>query len=140
MIQKFVFGLIIIAFSFSSCKKEKVDKSYANLTHEDVESMENSSLSAYETIIYDGVFAGEYNEHEVYLELEDDGDFTINYKDKKVKGTWFKKDDGSMIELDSKKVLPFQFILWSDNTTLMILNSDGTADEEGGNYLTRIEK
>lgn len=140
MIQKSVFGLFIIALSFSSCKEEVADKSYANLTHEDVESMENSSLSSYETIIYEGDFSGEYNENKVFLELEDDGDFTIKYKDKEVEGTWFKKDDGSMIELDSKKVLPFQFILWSDNTTLMILNSDGTADDEGGNYLTRIEK
>lgn len=140
MFQKSLVGIIVIVLTFFSCKKEQKDKSYANLTHEDVESMEQSSLGNYETIIYSGEFSGEYNGNGIILDLEDDGDFTIKYKDKKVEGNWFQKDDGSMIELDSKKVLPFQFILWSDNTTLMILNSDGTADDEGGNYLTRIEK
>lgn len=136
--NKLVFGLIILSF-FGSCKKEDEDKSYGNLTHEDVISIEENSVKSYETIIYKGIFKGDYNGRELTLELDNDGDFTVNYKDNKIKGEWYKKDDGFMMEFDSKKKLPFQFLLWSDNETIMILNSDGTADDEGGNYLTRIE-
>ena len=130
----------LIAFSLLwSCKKEVENKGYGNMTHEDVISIEQNSVKSYEPIIYKGNFKGDYFDNEINLELDDDGDFTIHYKDKKIKGDWYKKDDGFMMEFDSKKKLPFQFLLWSDNNTIMILNSDGTADEEGGNYLTRIE-
>lgn len=132
-------GLLFIGMIFS-CKEENKDKSYGALTHEDVESLEQSSLSTFDPIIYDGEFSGDYNGAEISLELDEDGDFIVQYKSKKIKGQWFKKDDGFLMEFDSKKQLPFQFLLWSDNTTIMILNSDGTADDEGGNYLTRIEK
>lgn len=132
-------SLLICAATFG-CKQEVKDKSYGSLTHDDVESLEQSSLSTYDPILYKGDFKGEYNGNEIFLELEEDGDFLVKYKDQKIEGEWFKKDDGSLMELDSKKKLPFQFLLWSDNQTIMILNSDGTADDEGGNYLTRIEK
>ncbi|HEY4539962.1 MAG TPA: hypothetical protein VIG94_08150 [Faecalibacter sp.] len=137
--KTWLISILLIGMIFS-CKKEEKDKSYGSLTHEDVESLEQSSLSTLDPIIYNGQFKGDYNGSEIALELDEDGDFIVYYKEKKVKGEWFKKDDGSLMELDSKKQLPFQFLLWSDNTTIMILNSDGTADDEGGNYLTRIEK
>ncbi len=129
-------GLITISF-FVSCEKENADKSYGDLTNEDVISMEQTSVKSYEPIIYKGKFEGDYNGHKITLDLDDDGDFKVNYKDKTIKGEWYKKDDGFMMEFDSKKKLPFQFLLWSDNQTIMILNLDGTADDEGGNYLTR---
>lgn len=131
---------LIIAISFVGCKEEKEDKSYGVLTHEDVLSIEESSVFSFESIIYQGKFKGEYFDQIIELELEENGDFTIFYKNNKIKGEWYKKDDGSLMEFDSKKQLPFQFLKWSDNSTIMILNSDGTADDEGGNYLTRIEK
>ena len=137
--KTWLISILLIGMIFS-CKKEEKDKSYGSLTHEDVESLEQSSLSTLDPIIYNGQFKGDYNGSEIALELDEDGDFIVYYKEKKVKGEWFKKDDGFLMELDSKKQLPFQFLLWSDNTTIMILNSDGTADDEGGNYLTRIEK
>jgi len=137
--KTWLISILLIGMIFS-CKKEEKDKSYGSLTHEDVESLEQSSLSTLDPIIYNGQFKGDYNGSEIALELDEDGDFIVYYKEKKIKGEWFKKDDGSLMELDSKKQLPFQFLLWSDNTTIMILNSDGTADDEGGNYLTRIEK
>ena len=131
-------GLITCSLLWN-CKKETEDKSYGSLTTEDVVSIEQNSVKSYEPIIYKGDFKGDYFGNEISLELDDDGDFVVHYKDKKIKGEWYKKDDGFMMEFDSKKKLPFQFLLWSDNRTIMILNSDGTADEEGGNYLTRIE-
>ncbi|RLZ06511.1 hypothetical protein [Faecalibacter macacae] len=139
MIKRIILFLII-AISFVGCKEEKEDKSYGVLTHEDVLSIEESSVFSFESIIYQGKFKGEYFDQIIELELEENGDFTIFYKNNKIKGEWYKKDDGSLMEFDSKKQLPFQFLKWSDNSTIMILNSDGTADDEGGNYLTRIEK
>lgn len=139
MIKRIILFLII-AISFVGCKEEKEDKSYGVLTHEDVLSIEESSVFSFESIIYRGKFKGEYFDQIIELELEENGDFTIFYKNNKIKGEWYKKDDGSLMEFDSKKQLPFQFLKWSDNSTIMILNSDGTADDEGGNYLTRIEK
>ena len=139
MIKNFTF-LLILTLSIIACKEEKEDKSYGTLTHEDVVSLEESSVSTFETIIYEGNFEGEYFDDKISLQLEDDGDYTIQYKNKKVEGEWFKKDDGFLIEIDSKKQLPFQFLMWSDNHTIMILNADGTADDEGKNYLTRTEK
>jgi hypothetical protein len=135
-LKRLICGLITISF-LVSCEKENVDKSYGNLSNEDVISIEQTSVKSYEPIIYKGVFEGDYNGNTILLDLDDDGDFTVQYKDKKIKGEWYKKDDGFMMEFDSKKKLPFQFLLWSDNQTIMILNSDGTADDEGGNYLTR---
>ena len=135
-LKRLICGLITISF-LVSCEKENVDKSYGNLSNEDVISIEQTSVKSYEPIIYKGEFKGDYNGNTILLDLDDDGDFTVQYKDKKIKGEWYKKDDGFMMEFDSKKKLPFQFLLWSDNQTIMILNSDGTADDEGGNYLTR---
>ena len=123
-----------------SCKNnEQVDKSYGKLTHEDVVSMEESAEFSYANIIYEGKFKGEYDGETMELELDEDGDFTVKYKTKTIEGEWFKKDDGSLFEFDSNKKLPFQFLKWSDKNTIMILNADGTADENGENYLTRIE-
>lgn len=139
MINRFILFLIL-TISIIGCKEEEKDKSYGGLTPEDVLSIEESSIFSYESIIYEGKFKGEYFDQIIELELDNDGDFTILYKNNKIKGEWYKKDDGSLMEFDSKKKLPFQFLKWSDNSTIMILNSDGTADDEGGNYLTRIEK
>ncbi|MBS7333951.1 hypothetical protein [Faecalibacter bovis] len=139
MINRFILFLIL-TISIFGCKEEEKDKSYGGLTPEDVLSIEESSIFSYESIIYEGKFKGEYFDQIIELELDNDGDFTILYKNNKIKGEWYKKDDGSLMEFDSKKKLPFQFLKWSDNSTIMILNSDGTADDEGGNYLTRIEK
>jgi len=129
---------IAVSISLISCEKKDEDKSFGNLSHEDVVSIEQNSIKSYEPLVYKGNFKGDYNENEISLELDLDGDFIVNYKGNKIKGEWFKKDDGFLMEFDSKKQLPFQFLLWSDNNTIMILNSDGTADDEGGNYLTRI--
>ena len=35
--------------------------------------------------------------------------------------------------------LPFQFLRWTDNSEIMILNEDGMADDNGENYLTRVQ-
>jgi len=126
-------------FFFSNCKEKKEESNYDKLTQEDVKSLEESSLYTHELIQYKGQFEGDYFGDKITLQLDKSGDYTINYKGNEIEGKWFKKDDGSFIEFDSKKQLPFQFMKWSDNTTLMILNLDGTSDDEGGNYLTRIE-
>lgn len=139
MIKRIVL-LFLVGISSFSCKEEQQDKSYGGLTHEDVLSIEESSVFSYESIVYEGKFKGEYFDQIIELDLKDNGDFIVFYKNNKIKGEWYKKDDGSLMEFDSKKQLPFQFLKWSDTSTIMILNSDGTADEEGGNYLTRIEK
>lgn len=134
--------LILICLSatlFYNCKAKKEDRGNGVLSHEDVVSLEESSTLSMELIQYQGVFEGKYFHEPIHLELEKDGDYSIKYKNKIVEGEWFKKDDGSLMEFDSKKKLPFQFMLWSDNQTIMILNSDGTADENGENYLTRIK-
>lgn len=135
--------IVLLSFTFAvliSCKgEEKLDKSYGNLTHEDVVSMEESAEFSYVNINYNGQFKGHYNNDPIQLELDEKGEFTVNYKNEKIKGEWFKKDDGSLFEFESNKKLPFQFLKWSDKNTMMILNPDGTADENGENYLTRIE-
>lgn len=131
--------LCFIAFSFFNCKEKKEDRGNGVLSHEDVVSLEESSTLSMELIQYHGIFEGKYFDEPISLDLEKDGDYVIKYKDKTIKGEWYKKDDGSLMEFDSKKKLPFQFLLWSDNQTIMILNSDGTADENGENYLVRIK-
>ena len=139
MKRNIIFFGLIFSFIFCSCDKPIEDKSYGILTHEDVISIEQNAVKSYEPIIYKGEFKGEYNNNLIMLDLDLDGDFSVVYKDKTIKGQWYKKDDGFLMEFDSKRKLPFQFLLWSDNQTIMILNSDGTADDEGENYLTRIE-
>ena len=131
--------LCLFAISFYSCKQKTENKGNGVLSHEDVVSLEETSTLSMELIQFDGKFEGKYFDEPIQLELDKDGDYNIQYKGKTVEGEWFKKDDGSLMEFDSKKKLPFQFMLWSDNQTIMILNSDGTADDNGGNYLTRIK-
>lgn len=138
--QKYLIVSLFISFCTWSCKEKEVDKSYGKLSHDDVISLEQNSVYSYDQIVFEGDFAGDYFGEKIQLELAKNGKYIISYKGKEVKGEWFKKDDGSLVEFDSKKQLPFQFMKWSDPTTLMILNADGTADENGGNYLTRIEK
>ena len=134
------FLLLIFNFSLLSCKKEQVeiDKSSDGLSHEDVLSLEKNSVFTNETLIYKGVFEGKYFGDKIVLKLADDK-FTIEYKNQTFDGELFKKDDGSLMEIaPKKKKLPFQFLRWSDNSEIMILNEDGMADDKGENYLTRI--
>lgn len=134
------FLLLIFNFSLLSCKKEQVeiDRSSDGLSHEDVLSLEKNSVFTNETLIYKGVFEGKYFEDKIVLKLADDK-FTIEYKNQTFDGELFKKDDGSLMEIaPKKKKLPFQFLRWSDNSEIMILNEDGMADDKGENYLTRI--
>ncbi|HCC95610.1 MAG TPA: hypothetical protein DEQ26_15070 [Flavobacteriaceae bacterium] len=115
-----------------------MDKSSDGLSHEDVLSLEKNSVFTSETLIYKGVFEGKYFGDKIVLKLADDK-FTAEYKGQSYDGELFKKDDGSLMEIDSKKKkLPFQFLRWSDNSEIMILNEDGMADDNGENYLTRI--
>lgn len=137
---KSIITCCMLCFIFCSCKEEKPDKSYGVLTHEDVVSIEENSTYSYESILYEGQFKGQYFDENITLDLVSNGHFIIQYKGKVVEGEWFKKDDGSLIEFESKRKLPFQFMRWSDNKTIMILNADGMADDQGQNYLTRIEQ
>ena len=44
------------------------------------------------------------------------------------------------MEIEAKNnKLPFQFLRWTDNSEIMILNEDGMADDNGENYLTRVQ-
>ncbi|MGV0924010.1 hypothetical protein [Empedobacter tilapiae] len=134
------FLLLIFNFLLLSCKKEQVeiDRSSDGLSHEDVLSLEKNSVFTNETLIYKGVFEGKYFGDKIVLKLADDK-FTIEYKNQTFDGELFKKDDGSLMEIaPKKKKLPFQFLRWSDNSEIMILNEDGMADDKGENYLTRI--
>ena len=133
--------LIAVSCLFAfSCKKEKakVEQSTDGLSREDVLSLEKNSVFTNETLVYKGVFEGKYFGDKIVLKLADDK-FTAEYKGQSYNGELFKKDDGSLMEIDSKKKkLPFQFLRWSDNSEIMILNEDGMADDNGENYLTRI--
>lgn len=131
--------ILFIMVALFSCKNkdEVVDKSSDALSHEDVVSLEKTSLFSNEAIVYEGTFEGKYFGDKVILKLSDTK-FTIDYKNKTYNGDLFKKEDGSLMEIDAKKKLPFQFFRWSDNSEIMILNEDGTADENGENYLTRV--
>ncbi len=138
--KKIFFLLFISQLFLFSCKKDniEVDKSSDGLSHEDVLSLEKNSVFTNETLIYKGVFEGKYFGDKIVLKLADDK-FTAEYKGQSYDGELFKKDDGSLMEIDSKKKkLPFQFLRWSDNSEIMILNEDGMADDNGENYLTRI--
>ena len=139
--KKIVFLLFISQFFLFSCKKDnvEVDKSSDGLSHEDVLSLEKNSVFTSETLIYKGVFEGKYFGDKIVLKLSDNH-FVIDYKGKTYEGDWFKKDDGSLLEIDAEKhKLPFQFLRWSDNSEIMILNEDGMADDKGENYLTRVQ-
>lgn len=133
------FLTIFICFFAFSCKKEVVaDKSSEGLSHEDVLSLEKNSVFTNEALIYKGTFEGKYFGDKVVLKLTDN-DFFVEYKGKNYKGEWVKKDDGSLMEIETKKnKLPFQFMRWSDNSEIMILNEDGLADDNGENYLIRV--
>lgn len=140
--NKFCFLIAVSTLFIFSCKKESnsVDRSSDSLTHEDVVSLEKNSVFTNEALIYKGTFEGKYNGDDVKLELANDK-FTIEYKNQTYKGDLFKKDDGSLMEIDAKKHhLPFQFLRWSDNSEIMILNEDGLADDNGENYLTRTSE
>lgn len=139
--KKIVFLLFISQFFLFSCKKDnvEVDKSSDGLSHEDVLSLEKNSVFTSETLIYKGVFEGKYFGDKIVLKLSE-SQFIIEYKGKTYEGDWFKKDDGSLMEIEAKNnKLPFQFLRWTDNSEIMILNEDGMADDNGENYLTRVQ-
>ena len=139
--KKIVFLLFISQFFLFSCKKDnvEVDKSSDGLSHEDVLSLEKNSVFTSETLIYKGVFEGKYFGDKIVLKLSE-SQFIIEYKGKTYEGDWFKKDDGSLMEIEAKNIkLPFQFLRWTDNSEIMILNEDGMADDNGENYLTRVQ-
>ena len=139
--RKISFLIATVCLFTFSCKKEKVEmeQSTDGLSHEDVLSLEKNSVFTNETLIYKGVFEGKYFGDKIVLKLSDNH-FVIDYKGKKYEGDWFKKDDGSLLEIDAEKhKLPFQFLRWSDNSEIMILNEDGMADDKGENYLTRVQ-
>ena len=131
-------SLSICFFTFS-CKKDiVVDKGSEGLSHEDVLSLEKNSVFTNETLIYKVTFEGKYFGDKVVLKLTDN-DFYVEYKGKTYEGEWVKKDDGSLMEIETKRnKLPFQFLRWSDNSEIMILNEDGLADDNGENYLKRV--
>ncbi|MGU9939219.1 hypothetical protein F0358_14585 [Empedobacter brevis] len=134
------FLLLMCHLLIFSCNKDKVerDKSSDGLSHEDVLSLEKNSVFTNETLIYKGIFEGYFYGEKVILKLDEDK-FSVEYKGQSYNGELYKKDDGSLMEVVSKKKkLPFQFLLWSDNSEIMILNEDGMADDKGENYLTRI--
>lgn len=138
--KKIGFLLLMCNLMLFSCKKEKVemDKSSDSLSHEDVLSLEKNSVFTNEALIYRGVFEGDYYGEKLVLKLAEDS-FSAEYKGQSYEGELFKKDDGSLMEIaPKKKKLPFQFLRWSDNSEIMILNEDGMADDKGENYLTRI--
>lgn len=140
--NKLFFLIAISSLFIFSCKKDlnNVDRSSESLSHEDVVSLEKNSVFTNEALIYKGTFEGKYNGEKVILKLADDK-FSIDYKNNTYKGDLFKKDDGSLMEIDVEKHhLPFQFFRWSDNSEIMILNEDGLADDNGENYLTRISE
>ncbi len=131
---------VISCFLLFSCKKENanIDRSSDGLSHEDVLSLEKNSVFTNEALIYKGTFKGMYYGDKIVLKLHNT-EFEIEFKQKSYKGQLFKKDDGSLMEIDAgKNKLPFQFLRWSDNSEIMILNEDGMADENGENYLTRV--
>ena len=101
--KKIVFLLFISQFFLFSCKKDnvEVDKSSDGLSHEDVLSLEKNSVFTSETLIYKGVFEGKYFGDKIVLKLADDK-FTAEYKGQSYDGELFKKDDGSLMEIDSK--------------------------------------
>ncbi len=139
--KKIVFLLFISQFFLFSCKKDnvEVDKSSDGLSHEDVLSLEKNSVFTSETLIYKGVFEGKYFGDKIVLKLSE-SQFIIEYKGKTYEGYWFKKDDGSLMEIEAKNIKrPFQFLRWTDNSEIMILNEDGMADDNGENYLTRVQ-
>ncbi|WP_314059117.1 hypothetical protein [Empedobacter brevis] len=134
------FLLLMCHLLIFSCNKDKVerDKSSDGLSHEDVLSLEKNSVFTNETLIYKGIFEGDFYGEKVILKLDEDK-FSVEYKGQPYNGDLYKKDDGSLMEVVSKKKkLPFQFLRWSDNSEIMILNEDGMADDKGENYLTRI--
>lgn len=138
--KKIGFLLIICSLFFSSCGKEKadMDRSSDGLTHEDVLSLEKNSVFTSETLVYKGVFEGNYYGEKVVMRLAENT-FSVEYRGQSYEGELFKKDDGSLMEVAPKKrKLPFQFLRWSDNSEIMILNEDGMADDKGENYLLRI--
>ena len=98
-----------------------------------------NSVFTNEAFIYKGVFEGKYFGDKIVLKLSE-SQFIIEYKGKTYEGDWFKKDDGSLMEIEAKNIkLPFQFLRWTDNSEIMILNEDGMADDNGENYLTRVQ-
>ncbi len=134
--------LIAVSCLFAfSCKKEKakVEQSTDGLSREDVLSLEKNSVFTNEAFIYKGVFEGKYFGDKIVLKLSE-SQFIIEHKGKTYEGDWFKKDDGSLMEIEAKNnKLPFQFLRWTDNSEIMILNEDGMADDNGENYLTRVQ-
>lgn len=134
--------LIAVSCLFAfSCKKEKakVEQSTDGLSREDVLSLEKNSVFTNEAFIYKGVFEGKYFGDKIVLKLSE-SQFIIEYKGETYEGDWFKKDDGSLMEIEEKNnKLPFQFLRWTDNSEIMILNEDGMADDNGENYLTRVQ-
>lgn len=138
-LTSFFSGICICCLIFVQCKKQE-DRSSSGLSHEDVVSLEQNSVFSSETLVYDGIFKGNYEGEQIVLVLRKNNKYRLEYRNKEYQGEWVKTDEGALMELDTKKNnLPFQFFRWSDNSEIMILNSNGMADDKGENYLTRIE-
>ncbi len=126
-------GILVI-----SCgEKEKLAE--GELSKENIESMEETSLINSEKISYEGTFKGKINGKEIELKLNGDT-FESTENGKRAFGNWSKVDDGTIIELGPKSGnVSVKHYGWSDNDTWVAMTgNDSLTYMEPEQYLKRI--
>lgn len=134
--NKFILSILALSLSFISCKEEKIEEDA--LSHEDIESLNDTSLYNASEINYEGTYEGNIKGKEVILTITDEG-FEVSEGGKKALGTWVRIDDGTIIELSpSSGNVAVKFYGWSDNDNWIALSDEGEYPEKE-EFLHRVK-
>ena len=135
--KKFLLPVFAGLLLFSCGSKEELDKN--DLTQEEIESLDESSLINSDEINYEGTFKGKIQGKDVQLELNGES-FELTENGKRAHGNWSKIDDGTIIELEPKGgSVSIKNYQWSDNDTWVAMSGkDSLTYLEPEQYLKRI--
>lgn len=129
--------LILISTGFIISCGDKEITLPGELSKDEIESLEETSLMNSEEIKYDGTFRGKIKGKDVELKLDGDS-FEVIENGKRIHGSWSRLDDGTSIELEPKGgKLSVRFYGYSDNDTWVAL-TDSASFPQNEEYLKRI--
>lgn len=135
--KKYIIPLLTL-FVLSSCNS-KEEHHPNDLSEEQINQLEASSLNTIEEINYKGKFEGVIGNKKVVLSIENES-FILNEGGKEFKGKWAKIDDGNTVELSPDKgSIGVKFYGISDNDTWVAL-TDSLTYIEPEQLLKRISK
>lgn len=116
---------------------EKENTHPGELSKDEIESLEETSLMNSDEIKYEGTFRGKIKGKDIELKLNGDS-FEIIENGKRIHGSWSRLDDGTSIELEPKGgKLSVKYYGYSDNDTWVAL-TDSATFPQNEEYLKRI--